>query len=139
MNDERIVIEAERFVRNALADIATDEIGVCLGAAVETARWDFHFEGRDLVDFVHRVIVGLVRGGATPADDALFSPENPQGLAHFGSDTPEEIADGIVAAWVAAGMPDLEWGDWRFNSAENRAWLAEVAEEMRRDASAKKT
>lgn len=106
---------------------------------MDKGRLGLHFEGRDLLDFVDRVIVRLVHAGATPADDALFSPENPRGLAHFGSDTPEEIADGIVAAWVAAGMPDLEWGDWRFNSAENRAWLDEVAEEMRRDAGATKT
>ncbi|NLH79534.1 MAG: hypothetical protein GX458_01645 [Phyllobacteriaceae bacterium] len=127
MSDHDPQVEAETYVRHALYDIATDEIGIGLGAIVDRGRLSLHFDGRDLVDFVHRVIVGLVRGGATPADDALFSSENPQGLAHFGTDTPEEIADGVVAAWVAKGMPDPEWGDWRFNTAENRATLDEFS------------
>lgn len=135
----KTALSIDEWISCFVEDLATDEIGIGLCTIVAVGRLHAHFEGAPLVEFVRGVIVGLVHGGAMPADDALFSPENPQGLAHFGSDTPEEIADGIVAAWVAAGMPDLEWGDWRFNSAENRAWLDEVAEEMRRDAGATKT
>ena len=127
MTEAELTVEIEKMIHNRLVDIATDEIGTGLCVIVAHARVRLHLEGRDLVTFVHRVIAGLVAGGATPADDRLFSADNPQGLAHFGADTPREVADGIVAAWVAAGMPNPEWGDWRFNSPKNRAWLDAAA------------
>lgn len=114
-------------VRINLNEIADDEIGIGLCGIVWDGRRKLHLEGAPLIEFVRRVIVGLARGGATPEDDSFVGPDNRAGLAHFGSDTPEEIADGVVAAWVAAGMPDPEWDEWRFNTAENRATLDELS------------
>lgn len=128
-----------KVVETNLDEISDDEIGIGLCGIVSDGRRRYHLEGASLVDFVRSVVVGIVAGGATPQDPTFVTPGNPRGLGHFGSDTPEEIADGIVAAWVAKGMPDPEWGDWRFNTAENRAYLDEYAEDMRRIAEAKRT
>lgn len=127
MNDVDLKTAVEMTVEGKLLDIAGDEIGVGLGSLVERGRIGFLLEGDALIDFVRRVIVGLVAGGASPEDAGFVSPDNPRGLAHFGADTPEEVADGVVAAWVAAGMPDPEWGDWRFNTPRNRVLLDEAA------------
>lgn len=129
--------DIEHCIRTNLFEISTDDIGVGICTIVTHGRRRLHLEGAALVEFLRRVVAGLVTGGASPEDPTFVTPENPRGLAHFGADTPEEIADGVVAAWVAKGMPDPDWGDWRFNSAENRAWLEEVADQMRRDAEAK--
>ena len=128
-----------KIVETNLYEISDDEIGVGLCGIVWDGRRVLHLEGASLVDFVRRVVAGIAAGGASPQDPTFVTPGNPRGLAHFGADTPEEIADGVVAAWVAKGMPDPEWSDWRFNSAENRAWLDEYAADMRRIAEAKKT
>jgi len=126
-----------KIVETNLYEISDDEIGVGLCGIVSDGRRVLHLEGAPLVEFVRRVVAGIAAGGATPEDDSLIGPDNRRGLAHFGADTPEEIADGVVAAWVAKGMPDPKWGDWRFNTAENRAYLDEIAEDMRRYAEAK--
>ena len=131
--------DIDHSIRTNQYELSTDEIGIGICTIVTHGRRRLHLEGAPLVEFVRRVIIGLVRGGATPEDDSFIGPDNRAGLAHFGADTPEEIADGVVAAWVAKGMPDPEWGDWRFNTAENRAWLDEYAADMRRIAEAKKT
>jgi len=128
---EKAAFATDGWISSRVEELATDEIGLGSYTIVAVGRVHARLEGADLVDFVRRVIVGLMRGGATPENDALFSPDNPHGLAHFGADTPEEVADGVVAAWVAKGMPDPKWGDWRFNTAENRAHLDEAAEEKR--------
>ncbi|MCE1235560.1 MAG: hypothetical protein LWW93_04295 [Hyphomicrobiales bacterium] len=130
MNDVDLKAAIEMTIEGKLLDIATDEIGVGLGSLVDRGRIGFRLEGDALIDFVRRVIVGLVAGGASPEDDGFVTPDNPRGLAHFGADTPEEVADGVVAAWVAAGAPDPEWGDWRFNTPRNRALLDEAAESI---------
>jgi hypothetical protein len=33
---------------------------------------------------------------------------------HYGNDSPEEIVEGVIADWIAAGGGDQEWGDFRF-------------------------
>jgi hypothetical protein len=33
---------------------------------------------------------------------------------HYGSDSPGEIVEGVIADWLASGGGDLEWGDFRF-------------------------
>ncbi len=130
MNDDELKVAVDRVVAVNLYEIADDEIGIGLCGIVWSGRRDFHLEGDVLIDFVRRVIIGLVAGGASPEDVSFVTPDNPRGLAHFGADSPEEIAEGVVAAWVAAGMPAPEWGDWRFNTPRNRALLDEVVESI---------
>lgn len=131
--NETIAAYLPRYV----GEIANDEIGIGLCSIVGEGRDEFGLDGPALMDYVRRALMVIASSGATPEDTSLVTPDNPHGLAHFGADTPEEIADGVVAAWTAKGMPDPEWGDWRFNTAENRAYLDEAAEEMRRYAEAK--
>ncbi|NLH79562.1 MAG: hypothetical protein GX458_01785 [Phyllobacteriaceae bacterium] len=117
----------ENYLPRYVGEIANDEIGIGLCSIVGEGRDEFGLDGPALMNYVRRALVVIASSGATPEDASLVTSENPQGLAHFGTDTPEEIADGVVAAWVAKGMPDPEWGDWRFNTAENRATLDEFS------------
>jgi len=121
----------EDYVLRYVGEVAGDDIGVGLCSVVGDGRDEFGLEGSALVDYVTRALTVIAASGATPQDRSFVTPDNPQGLAHFGSDTPGEIAEGVVAAWVAAGMPDPEWDDWRFNTAEKRAWLEAGDEEVR--------
>lgn len=127
MSDVDITSAIETFVREWLYYLSIDHIGIGLGGITETGRLDHHLEGEDLVAYVHGVILGLASGGMTPQDDRFVTPDNPFGLVHFGADTPREIADGVVADWVASGMPDPDWGVWRMNTAKQRASLAQSA------------
>lgn len=118
-----VIAQAARW---QLDDLASDEIGSGLGTFLDMGRIHFHLEGRDLLAFVHGVIEGMVAGGATPEDGRFVTPDNPFGVTHFGADTPKEVADGILAAWIADGMPDPKWGDWHLNTARNRERLSEA-------------
>lgn len=126
MSDFDIASSVETFVREWLYEMNRDEIGIGLGGVIDCGRRSHHLEAENLAAFVHGVILGLAEGGATPQDDRFVTPDNPFGLAYFGSDTPREVADGIVAEWVAPGMPAVDWDAWCMDMAPNRARLAGV-------------
>ena len=49
------------------------------------------------VDFVRRVIIGLVAGEGVFRDVSFITPDNPRGLAISAPIRPKEIAGGVVA------------------------------------------
>lgn len=109
-------------------ELENDEIGVGLWDVVSSGRHALKLEGPALVEWVRRALIHLFSRGVTPSDGRYMTDDNPHGLAHFGSDTPDELAEGVIAAWVADGMPDLEWRDWRLNTPENRATMDALAD-----------
>ena len=122
------------FVHEAI----DDEIGVSLASIISVGRRSFGLEGDDLVAYVRRGVAALAAIGARPEHWEMYSrPGHLDGPVHFGADTPEEIVEGVLAEWIAEGMPDLGWGDYRFITAEGRAYLDEVVEAKRREAEAK--
>lgn len=104
-------------------DLDNDEICIGLNHVVSDGRHALKFEGPALIDWLRRALMHLFARGVRPSDPRFVTDDDPHGLAHFGSDTPEELVEGVIAAWVADGMPDLEWWDWRLNTPENRATL----------------
>ena len=114
-----------------------DEIGIHLGSIVSDGRRCFGLEGGGLVAYVRRAVAALVAIGARPEHWEPCRPGHVDGRVHYGADTPEEIVEGVLAEWIAEGMPDLGWGDYRFITAEGRAYLDEVVEAKRREAEAK--
>lgn len=125
------------YVAGYVHEAIDDEIGVSLASIVSDGRRSFGLEGDDLVAYVRRGVAALAAIGARPEHWEMYSrPGHLDGPVHFGADTPEEIVEGVLADWIAEGMPDLGWGDYRFITAEGRAYLDEVVESKRREAAA---
>lgn len=122
-------------------EVWDDRVGWSLGDVVANGRRHFDYEDSALVGFVRRAVAAMVDEGARPRHVELFpsgvsvlltgdapipissliSPHE-DGPVHYGADTPDEIVEGVVATWVAEGMKDLAWGDFRFSMPE--AWEA---------------
>lgn len=91
-----------------------DDIGVCLSVIVRGGRYGFAFEGAELIAFVRRAILALLEKGAEPRHWGTVDDPMRNIMLHYGTDTPDEIADGIIADWQAMGGGDLQWGDFWF-------------------------
>lgn len=77
--------------------------------AIVPAGKSFRFEGADLVEFVRRCVLRLLDVGAVPVRHAKDGPLLWQEQTQYGQSN-EEIADAIVAEWLAAGGGDPPWG-----------------------------
>jgi hypothetical protein len=87
--------------------------GVGLWTVVPAGRLDFGLEGDELIAFVKRAILGLLERGAKPVRGATDGIHYWQIDTHYGT-TKEEIADGVIAEWLASGGDDPEWGQFWF-------------------------
>jgi hypothetical protein len=96
-----------------------DDIGLGLGEIIGDGRKGFGLEGPALVEFVRRSLRTLVERGAKPRHWQM-SGNTP---LRYGSDSPHEIIEGVIADWQAAGGGDLEWGDFRFTLPKYDALL----------------
>lgn len=108
-------------------EVHDDRVGWGLAEVVGVGRRKFGLAGDDLIAFVRRAVAAMVAEGARPhhfgpSDRGFCSPPHVDGPVHYGDDTPDEVVDGVVATWVAEGMKDLLWGDFRFSLPE--AWEA---------------
>ena len=83
---------------------------VSLWGIVPTGRRAFLFEGSDLVEFVRRCILVLLKHGAKPVREGKHSWEfeTKYGENH------DDIAEGVIADWLATGGGDPEWGEFSF-------------------------
>ncbi len=97
------------FMPNELNDI-----GVGLYSIIGTGRRAFGLEGAALTDFIRRSLYALVERGARPRHAGSFDEPRRDTPLHYGNDTNAEIVEGVIADWLAAGAPDLEWGDFWF-------------------------
>lgn len=70
----------------------------------------FGFEGADLAEFVRLGVMRLLDAGCAPVRPASEGPKRWIEQTQFGSDQ-NEIADAIVAEWLAAGGGDPPW-EW---------------------------
>jgi hypothetical protein len=91
-----------------------DDIGVGLDAIVQTGRYGFGLGSSDLIDFIRKSIYVLLEHGAKPRHWGSLTHRNRNILLHYGSDTNDEIVEGVIADWLASGAGDLEWGDFWF-------------------------
>ena len=98
----------------ALMPNELDDIGVGLGGILGAGRKDYELQGAELIKFVRRCLYALVERGAKPRHWGSPSHPNRDILLHYGNDTNEEIVEGVIADWLAAGGGDLEWGDFWF-------------------------
>ena len=71
-------------------------------------------EGPALVDFVRRSLHALVERGAKPRHWGKPGDPDRDIPLHYGSDSPREIVEGVIADWLAGGGGNLEWGDFWF-------------------------
>ncbi len=109
-------------------EVYDDRVGYGLAEVIRDARRDFGLEDDELVDYVRRAVVDMVGEGARPhhfgpAESGFCTAPHETGPVLFGSNTPQEIIDGVVETWVREGMGDLAWGDFRFSMPE--AWEEE--------------
>ena len=94
--------------------VELDDIGIGLHAIVQTGRYDFELADSELTEFIRRSIGALVQKGARPEHLSSRSHFDRRVKLHYGSDTTEEIVEGVIADWIASGAKDLEWGDFWF-------------------------
>jgi hypothetical protein len=85
-----------------------DPVGMWL--IVPAGRYDFGLQGEVLVAFVRRTVLALLRAGAMPVtrDDA---PVGWRVLEEYGRN-PDEIADAVIAEWLASGGGDPDDKVW---------------------------
>ncbi len=98
----------------ALTPYGLNDIGVGLYGIIANGRYGFDLEGPALVDFVRRSLRTLVSRGAVPRHRGKPGSPDRNIPLHYGSDTPNEIVEGVIADWLASGGGDLEWGDFWF-------------------------
>jgi len=84
-----------------------DGDGVGFWTIVPAGR-SFRFEGADLAEFVRRSVLRLLDVEGLPVRYADDGPLQWQEQKQYGK-TKEEIADAIVAEWLAAGGGDPPW------------------------------
>jgi hypothetical protein len=85
-----------------------DDDGKAMFAIVPAGR-SFGFTGRDLSEFVRLCILRLLSAGGMPVKYAESGPLLWREQMQYGQ-SKEEIADAIVAEWLAAGGGDPPWG-----------------------------
>ncbi len=88
------------------------DIGVGLRSIVYDGRDGFGLEGPALIGFVRRSLHALVARGAIPWQWGQPGTWELNKRIHYGSDTPDEMVEGVIADWQARG--DLEWEDFWF-------------------------
>ncbi len=91
-----------------------DEIGVGLGGIIDDGRRGFGLDSEALVEFVRKSLRTLVKAGARPWQWGTPNDPDRDIPLHYGSDTPDEIVEGVIADWLASGGGSLEWSDFRF-------------------------
>jgi hypothetical protein len=88
-----------------------DEVGVGISGIIGNGRYGFGLEGEQLIDFVRRSLYTLLERGAKPRHWLMTGTPQLQ----YGSDSPSEIVEGVIADWLKRGGGDLEWVDFRFS------------------------
>lgn len=104
----------------ALMPNQLDDIGVGLAKLLDIGRKVYGLQGPELVDFVRHCLHALVERGAKPRHWRSLSHPNRNFPLHYGSDTNEEIVEGVITEWLALGDREVEWGDFWFDLPEFR-------------------
>lgn len=100
--------ETIKLIPNELNDY-----GVGLERVYAIGESGYGMTGCDLDDFIRRVILELLARGALPAHEGSFTEDRILDELHYGNDTPDEIADGILRDMRAMGRPP-DWGEFWF-------------------------
>ena len=77
---------------------------------VPAGRYDFGLQGEVLIAFVRRALLALQRAGAKPVTCDDSAPRWTV-LGGYG-ETPEEIAESVIAEWLASGAGDPDDKVW---------------------------
>ena len=98
---------ASEWIGSYLDELSIDAVG--LWQIIPNARAGFGLEGAELVEFVRRCLIAIVGRGAKPVRGGRGTAYQWIVQPQYGN-SPDEIADRIVAEWVAAGMPNPDLG-----------------------------
>lgn len=104
----------DEWIADRLRELDVAEVGpndpVGMWLIVPSGRYDFGLQGEVLVAFVRRTLLALLRAGAMPVvrDDA---PAGWRVLGQYGAN-PDEIADAVIAGWLASGGGDPDDTVW---------------------------
>ncbi len=101
-----ITIEEDLALRPG--ELAIDAVG--LWQIVPAGREGFGLSGSALYDYVRRHILNLLAKGAKPVRGVKQGPRFWR-VVEYGN-TPEEIADAIIAEWKASGHEPDPGGVW---------------------------
>ncbi len=95
------------YIETVPGELSIDAVG--LWQIVPAGRQCFSLQGADLIDFVRRCVWALLKHGAKPviggagtSYDWLLQPQ-------YGESN-EEIADAMIAKWLADGASDTDPG-----------------------------
>jgi len=100
------------FLEGLLFEVDGDGEG--LWSIVPTGRSGFGFEGPELTEFVRLSVMHMLEAGAVPAlHRPLTEPLEWIEQTQYGT-TKDQIADAVVAEWLAKGGGDPPWDDLWF-------------------------
>jgi hypothetical protein len=98
----------EERLEQVPAELAIDAVG--LWQIVSFGMDAFELSGADLVDYVRRHILSLLSKGAKPVRGAMDGVHYWK-VMHYGN-SPDEIADAIIAEWLKSGRDPDFGGVW---------------------------
>jgi hypothetical protein len=98
----------EEWIASVPNELPIDAVG--LWQIVPAGREGFELSGQELIDFVRLNLLALLEKGALPVTGAVDS-------VHFWTlvpygETPNEIADAVIAEWIASGREPDVGGVW---------------------------
>ncbi len=96
---------------------------VNLPQILSAGQYGFELEGADLVDFIRRNIIALLDAGAIPVDGGAGTDYEWVAKHNYGS-TKDEIADGVVAEWLASDGDEMyPWSVWFARPRSNPMYI----------------
>lgn len=95
-------------------ELERDAIG--LWGIIPVGRHTFGLVDSDLVEFTRRALLAVLQKGARPVRGAN-NPERWIAADEYG-DIPEQIADAVIAEWLASGAGDPDVGGLWFATPE---------------------
>ncbi len=93
--------------------------GVAFAGILDQGRRGYGYEGEALLAFLRRVLTAMMEAGAHPVLGGNGTEYSWLVQKQYG-ERPAEIAENVVRAWVAQGMPDDAWlSGWLWFTVED--------------------
>jgi len=105
--DERYGISASEWIAAVPFELPIDAVG--LWQIVGPLKYAYFLSGRDLIFYVRKCLLLLFSHGAIPVIGDVDGTNDWVAKEGYGG-TPEEMAESIIAEWIASGR-DPDFGD----------------------------
>ena len=105
------------YIADLCSEVQCDGVGLFL--LIRTGRRGYGYEGEALLAFLRRVLTAMMEAGAHPVLGGNGTEYSWLVQKQYG-ERPAEIAENVVRAWVAQGMPNDAWlSGWLWFTVED--------------------